>query len=68
MQKHYGYLILNIAGLTIGLTSFLLISFYVINEMSFDGFHNNYENIYRIKVKVSWPAQQGQHHIILPNR
>lgn len=51
MQKHSGYLILNIAGLTIGLTSFLLISIYVLHELSFDRFHKNYENIYRIKVK-----------------
>jgi putative ABC transport system permease protein len=51
MRKHSGYLILNITGLTIGLTSFLLISIYVINELSYDRFHKNYENIYRVKVK-----------------
>ena len=51
MRKHSGYLVLNITGLTIGLTSFLLISLYVLNELSYDRFHKNYENIYRIKVK-----------------
>jgi putative ABC transport system permease protein len=51
MQKHSGYLILNIAGLTIGLTSFLLISIYVLHELSYDRFHKNYQNTYRIKVK-----------------
>jgi putative ABC transport system permease protein len=51
MQKHIGYLILNIIGLTIGLTSFLLITIYVLHELSYDRFHKNYENIYRIKVK-----------------
>ena len=51
MLKHSGYLILNITGLTIGLTSFLLITLYVIHELSYDRFHKNYENIYRIKVK-----------------
>jgi hypothetical protein len=51
MQKHSGYLILNITGLTIGLTSFLLITIYVLHELSYDRFHKNYENIYRIKVK-----------------
>jgi putative ABC transport system permease protein len=50
MRKHSGYLVLNITGLTIGLTSFLLISIYVINELSYDRFHKNYENIYRVKV------------------
>ena len=51
MRKHSGYLILNITGLTIGLTSFLLITLYVLHELSYDRFHKNYENIYRIKVK-----------------
>ena len=51
MRKHSGYLILNITGLTIGLTSFLLITIYVLHELNYDRFHKNYENIYRIKVK-----------------
>src|SRR5664279_2465807 len=51
MQKHSGYLVLNIAGLAIGLTSFLLITIYVLHELSYDRFHKNYENIYRVKVK-----------------
>jgi putative ABC transport system permease protein len=51
MRKHSGYLVLNITGLTIGLTSFLLISLYVLNELSYDRFHKNFENIYRVKVK-----------------
>ena len=50
MKKQKGYFILNVAGLTIGLTSFLLISLYVIDELSYDRFHKNYENIYRLKV------------------
>jgi putative ABC transport system permease protein len=50
MRKHSGYLVLNLAGLTIGLTSFLLISVYVLHELSYDRFHKNYDNIYRIKV------------------
>jgi putative ABC transport system permease protein len=51
MRRHSGYLVLNIAGLTIGLISFMLISIYVFNELSYDRFHKNYENIYRIKVR-----------------
>ena len=51
MRKHSGSLILNITGLTIGLTSFLLITIYVLHELSYDRFHKNYENIYRVKVK-----------------
>jgi len=50
MKKQRGYVFLNVAGLAIGLTSFLLITLYVIHELSYDRFHGNYENIYRIKV------------------
>jgi len=50
MRKHSGYLVLNVTGLTIGLTSFILITLYVMNELSFDRFNSNYENIYRIKI------------------
>lgn len=50
MKKHWGYLVLNLAGLTIGITSFLLITLYVLNELGYDRFHKNYENIYRVKI------------------
>jgi putative ABC transport system permease protein len=50
MRKHRGNFILNITGLTIGLTSFFLISLYVYHELSYDRFHKNYRNIYRIKI------------------
>jgi len=50
LSKKPGYVLLNVFGLAIGLTSFLFITLYVLNELSFDKFHKNYENIYRPKV------------------
>jgi putative ABC transport system permease protein len=50
LRKQPGYVLLNVFGLAIGLTSFLFITLYVLNELSFDRFHKNYENIYRPKV------------------
>ena len=50
MRKYIGSVILNVTGLVIGLTSFLFITLYVINELSYDRFHDNYKNIYRPKV------------------
>jgi putative ABC transport system permease protein len=50
VRKQPGYIILNIGGLAIGLASFFFIALYVINELSYDRFHENYENIYRVKV------------------
>ncbi|WP_420319122.1 ABC transporter permease [Ekhidna sp.] len=42
------YFLTNLTGLTIGLTSFVLIAFYIINELSYDRFHTKYEQIYRV--------------------
>ncbi len=50
MKKQRGYVIMNVSGLAFGLTSFLFIALYVIHELSYDRFHQNYENIYRLKV------------------
>jgi putative ABC transport system permease protein len=50
MRRQRGYILLNVGGLTIGLTSFLFITLYVIHELSYDRFHKNYENIYTLKV------------------
>jgi putative ABC transport system permease protein len=50
MRKQRGYLLLNVGGLTIGLTSFMFITLYVMHELSYDRFHKNYENIYSLKV------------------
>lgn len=50
LKKNTGYILINVGGLAIGLTSFLFIALYVINELSYDRFHTNYKNIYRVKV------------------
>lgn len=50
MRKQSGYILINIGGLAIGLTSFLFITLYVVHELGYDRFHKNYENIYRLKV------------------
>ncbi|MFH0842151.1 MAG: ABC transporter permease [Bacteroidota bacterium] len=47
LRKQSGSVILNVTGLAVGLTVFLFITLYVINELSYDRFHKNYENIYR---------------------
>lgn len=46
--RHKAYSFINIAGLMVGLTSFILISMYVQHQLSFDNFHENKEHIYRI--------------------
>ena len=46
---------INIFGLAVGLTSCLIVYTYVSNELSYDKFHHNYENIYRVATKEQNP-------------
>lgn len=47
-QKFYAFI--NITGLTIGLTTSLLIILYIVDEFSYDTFHKNAEDIYRVNL------------------
>ncbi|MBZ5855827.1 ABC transporter permease [Flavihumibacter profundi] len=53
------YSVINVAGLALGITAFLLILEYVSFEKSYNNFHKNLRNIYRLineDVKgVTWP-------------
>ena len=42
------YFIINLLGLTIGITSFILITVWINTEISYDKFHVNADNIYRV--------------------
>src|SRR5688572_24274164 len=46
--KHKFYSILNISGLAFGLTACFLIGLYIHDELSFDRFHKDSQNIYCI--------------------
>ncbi len=47
-KKHKTYSFINLAGLAIGLTSFILITLYVKHQLSFDDFHEKGDRIFRI--------------------
>ncbi|HEX6223271.1 MAG TPA: ABC transporter permease, partial [Chryseolinea sp.] len=48
MLRQKGFSIINIAGLTIGITCSLLIILYIFDELSYDKFHGDAESIYRL--------------------
>lgn len=52
------YSLINISGLTIGLTIGILILLWVQDEMSFDGFHKESANIYRLENLVATGASK----------
>ncbi|MEQ8713771.1 MAG: ABC transporter permease [Cyclobacteriaceae bacterium] len=48
VSRHALYSTLNILGLTIGITASMLLLLYVNDELSYDQFHTNAENLYRV--------------------
>jgi len=46
--RHKGYSIINIAGLAVGMACFIMISLWVLDEKSYDNFHENADDIYRV--------------------
>ncbi|HEY2727011.1 MAG TPA: ABC transporter permease, partial [Parafilimonas sp.] len=53
LARNKVYSSINIAGLSLGLACAMLIMLYVKDEVSFDRFHKNVNNIYRIASKTS---------------
>jgi len=54
LLKHKGYSLINIVGLAIGMASCLLILLYVRHELSYDAFHENADQIYRVAMEARW--------------
>ncbi len=48
IRKQKWYSLITLSGLVIGITCFILISFYVRYEFSYDRFHEDHQDIYRV--------------------
>ncbi|MBD3275176.1 MAG: hypothetical protein GF372_07690 [Candidatus Marinimicrobia bacterium] len=48
---HKGYTFVNIVGLAVALAACLLITLFILDELSFDRFHEHADQIYRITFK-----------------
>ncbi len=64
LVKHSEYSIINIVGLAIGFTCFILILSFVIDELSYDNFHKDADNIYRIALERKYPEHSTKYAII----
>jgi len=53
IRKHFGYSILNILGLTLGISSALFLIIYVSDEVSYDRYHEKADRIYRVSSKIT---------------
>ena len=66
LARHKGYSFINITGLAIGMACCILILLWVQDELSFDRFHENGRNIYRVLQNINftdhsttWAITQG---------
>jgi putative ABC transport system permease protein len=62
--KQKVYTTINILGLSIGIASCLLITLFVIHEFSYDKFHNNSQNIYKVALERKYPNHITNYAVI----
>ena len=61
IRKRKLYSLINIAGLAVGLAVVILISLFLVDELSYDKFHEDADNIYRIAWMSNDPQTRTPH-------
>src|ERR1700712_1479509 len=54
LRRHKFISFINIVGLTLGLTSCLLLLAYFMDELKFDKYHKNADRLYRVSLNYKW--------------
>lgn len=62
--KQKVYTIINVLGLSTGIASCILIVMFVTNEFSYDSFHTNADNIYKVALERKYPNHSTNYAII----
>jgi len=63
LSKNKTYTFINILGLSIGITCTLFMMMWVVDELSWDSFHTNADNLFR--VEMDQPNPKGMFHVNL---
>lgn len=66
LWRHKGFSLLNILGLTIGMSACFLIFLYVKFELSYDDFHSRADRIYRIVTDINNPSETLHFSVAAP--
>ncbi len=66
LWRNRGFAAINIFGLAIGIASSIFIFLYVINELTYDRFHEKSDRIYRVWISGSMPATEMRHAVTSP--
>jgi len=66
LRKHKGYTFINVSGLAIGMACCMLIFMLVRHEWSYDAFHDNAEDIYKIVIQETRPDGSLDYRLLMP--
>jgi putative ABC transport system permease protein len=64
LVKQKVYTIINVLGLSVGVASCLLITMFVVDEFSYDKFHQEADNIYKIVLERKYPNHITNYAVI----
>ena len=71
IRKHKGYSFINILGLAVGMASSMVIILFILDELSYDRFHEKADRIYRIvsrgKLTFSFNDNLKINYVYTPN-
>src|SRR5689334_8869099 len=57
------YAIINISGIAVGMTVFSLFALYVVDELSYDRFHDKANRIVRVVHHAEWDGGEAHHAV-----
>lgn len=66
ISRHKGYSFINVMGLAVGMTCCILILLWIQEELSFDRFHQNSGNLYRLVEELKWSDGRTEFYGVAP--
>lgn len=66
LKRNLAFSTINIIGLSIGMATCLLISLFVLDELSYDRFHANADRIYRVVLRGSFNGEPLREANVMP--
>ncbi|MBN2461484.1 MAG: ABC transporter permease [Candidatus Cloacimonetes bacterium] len=66
LKKHRGFSFINIIGLAMGITVCFLITIFIFHELSYDRFHVEYQDLFRIYITGAITGQEIEYAVTMP--
>ena len=66
IKRQKGYSFINITGMAVGIACCLFITLWVLDELSFDQFHEDVENIYQVLIHTDVPNNSTTPNLVGP--